>query len=189
VVDGVVADKKVGRVRSGSNDVRHWRRRRNITGRLNPRATSYRFWCRSAWKQVRIGRVIRGRPKLIFRKLDEPSFNARMRAYLLGDEGGMDYPFCVDAVSDAERDEGQSRGGGDGENPVCMNNGRAFRHHHGARYCRNSSHRDMPHRVANRGLLEHRHEVALRFARQRVKRRSRAAKLPDGHAKLSRLVA
>jgi hypothetical protein len=54
-------------------------------------------------------------------------------------KAGMDYPVCVDAVSDAER-EGQSGGDGDGESSVCMNNGRALRHHH----CRNSPHRDMP---------------------------------------------
>jgi hypothetical protein len=27
-------------------------------------------------------------------------------------KAGMDYPFCVDAVSDAEQDEGQSRDDG-----------------------------------------------------------------------------
>ena len=56
--------------------------------RFNQRDHSYRLWCTSARNHVRIGRAIRGKPKLFLLKLDDPSFNVPMRTYLCDDEDG-----------------------------------------------------------------------------------------------------
>jgi hypothetical protein len=88
VADGVVADKKVGRVAAGATMCGNGGILADQDRRFNQRAHSNRLWCRSVRNHVRIGQIIRGKSKLLLRKRDDLSFIAPMRTYLFDDEDG-----------------------------------------------------------------------------------------------------